>query len=314
MKAVVINRYGAADVLEYREVEKPAINDDEILVEVYASSVNPVDWKVRQGHLKVITGRKFPRILGCDFAGRIADVGGDIKNYKTGDEVFGMVSALQGGAYAEYVRVRPKNISAKPKNLNFEQAAAVPLAGLTALQSLRRLGKIKQGNRVLINGCSGGVGSCAVQIAKSFGAQVTGICSAKNIEFSKNLGADNIIDYTRENILERNETYDIFFDAVANQSFPQIKKLLTKHGIYITTLPSSIEFIMSMLTSLSRGKKLKAIFVKPDAGDLDYLKNLIENNKLHPAIDKSFVLSDVRQAHLYSETGRVRGKITLRIK
>ena len=228
MKAVVINRYGAADVLEYREVEKPAINDDEILVEVYASSVNPVDWKVRQGQLKIITGKKFPRILGCDFSGKIAEIGKNIKNYKVGDEIYGMVSALKGGAYAEYVKVSLENILAKPRNLDFEQAAAVPLAGLTALQSLRNLGKIKQGDRVLINGCSGGVGSFAIQIAKSFDANVTGICSSKNIEFSKNLGADNVIDYTRKNILERDETYDIFFDVVGNQSFSQIKKLLTK--------------------------------------------------------------------------------------
>lgn len=314
MKAVVINRYGAADVLEYREVEKPGINNSEILVEVYASSVNPVDWKVRQGQMKIITGKRFPRILGCDFAGKVVEVGKNIKNYKAGDEVFGMVSALHGGAYAEYLTVRPKNISANPKNLDFEQAAAVPLAGMTALQSLRNLGKIKQGDKVLINGCSGGVGSFAIQIAKSFGAQVTGICSGKNIEFSRHLGADNIIDYTRENILGKNETYDIFFDVVANQLFPQIKRLLTKKGIYITTLPSLREVIMSVLTSLSRGKKLKTIFVKPDAGDLSYLKNLIENNKLHPAIDKSFALKDIQQAHSYSETGRVRGKITLKIK
>lgn len=202
MRAIVTTKYGSVEVLEEQEVEKPVTQHNDILIQVYAFSVNPVDWKVRRGDAKLLTGRKPPKILGADYAGMVIEVGKQITNYKMGDAVFGMVNAFKGGTYAEFVKVKEEETCLKPENLSFEEAASLPVVAVTAYQSLVRQGQLKQGDHVLINGCSGGVGLSGVQIAKTLGCKVTGVCSTKNVEVAKKMGVDHVIDYTKEDILK----------------------------------------------------------------------------------------------------------------
>ncbi|NHZ84522.1 MAG: zinc-binding dehydrogenase [Planctomycetia bacterium] len=313
MKAVFYNKYGTANVLEIGDLEKPIINDDEILVQSHASSVNPVDWKIRNGSLKILTGKKFPKGLGGDIAGEVSELGGKVTGFEIGDEVYGKLSGLKSNAYAEFVVAKPGDLFRKPVNLNFIQAATVPLAALTAYQALVTQGRLIQGSKVLINGCSGGVGHFGVQIAKALGADVTGVCSTKNIVLAKKLGADKIIDYTKENVIDNKEKYDIFFDAVANQSYRKIKSILNKNGIYVTTLPA-VGVILNIITGLFSSKKAKIINVKSNSRDLQMITEMIESDKIEPIIDKIYPLENVSDAHRYSETGRVIGKLALSIK
>lgn len=313
MKAVFYNKYGSPDVLEVGELEKPKINKAEILVQAHASSVNPVDWKIRMGGLKILTGNKFPKGLGGDVAGKVDEVGKKVTGFKVGDEVYGKLSGFKGSTYAEFVVAKPEDLALKPTNLNFNEAASVPLAALTAYQALVNHGELKKSSKVLINGCSGGVGHFALQIAKALGAEVTGVCSTKNIALAKELGADFVIDYTKENVTANKEKYDIFFDAVANQSYGKIKPILKKKGKYVTTLPA-VGVILNSITGLFSSKKARMINVKSNPQDLQQLTKWIENSKVKPIIDKIYPLEDIREAHRHSETGRVVGKLALSIK
>ncbi|HSF75807.1 MAG TPA: NAD(P)-dependent alcohol dehydrogenase, partial [Microcoleus sp.] len=219
MKAVAFDRYGSAEELQYRELSKPIAKSNELLVRVRASSVNPVDWKIRQGHLQLLTGYNFPRIVGSDISGVVVEVGREVTQFQPGDEVYTFLNPINGGACAEYAVVPESDAAIKPKNITHTEAAAVPIAGLTALQSLRDLGQIKAGNKVLINGASGGVGTFAVQVAKAMNAEVTGVCSAKNIEFVKSLGADFVLDYAEIDFTQQSDKYDIILDAVGTKTF-----------------------------------------------------------------------------------------------
>ncbi len=313
MKAVFYNRYGSPKVLEIGELEQPKINEDEVLVQAYASSVNPVDWKIRKGDMKIFTGKKFPKGVGADIAGKISALGKNVTEFKIGDEVYGKLGGFKGSAYAEYVVSKPEDLALKPTNLDYNESASVPLAALTAYQALVNHGELTKGSRVLINGCSGGVGHFAVQIAKAMGADVTGVCSTKNVKLSKELGADKVIDYTKENVTVNKEKYDIFFDAVANQSYGKIKPILNKNGRYITTLPS-VGVILNSVTGLLSSKKAKMINTKSNPQDLQQITNWIEDGKVKPVIDKVYSLEDIREAHRHSETGRVVGKLVISIK
>ena len=312
MKAVNYNNYGSPDVLEIVEIEKPKINPDEILVQVHASSVNPVDWKIRKGVLKIITGKKFPKGLGRDIAGKVVELGEEVKGFEVGDEVYGKLSGLKSNAYAEYTVAKPQDLFQKPVTLNFNQAATVPLAALTAYQALINQGRLTKGSIVLINGCSGGVGHFALQIAKVLGADVTGVCSTKNLALAMELGADKVIDYTKENVTDNKEKYDIFFDAVANQSYGKIKPILNKKGKYVTTLPA-LSVILNFITGLFSMQKARMINVKSSPQDLQLLTKMIENDKIRPIVDKIYPLEDISEAHRYSETGRVVGKLAISI-
>ncbi|MFS0513942.1 NAD(P)-dependent alcohol dehydrogenase [Nostoc sp. UIC 10607] len=312
MKAVVIRRYGAAEVLHYEDVEQPKIEPTQLLVKVRASSVNPIDWKIRKGMLSLITGSNFPKILGFDVAGDVVAVGSGVTRFKAGDAIYGSTS-FPGGGYAEFAAV-PENVAAlKPTNLSYEEAAAVPLAALTALQALRNEGNIQTGQTVLINGAAGGVGSFAVQIAKALGAVVTGVCSTKNLDLVKSLLADRVIDYTQQDFTEDIAQYDIIFDAVGKRSLSQTKRVLKPNGIYITTLPSPEVFLEGILTAFLPGQKAKFILEKPNTQDLVYLKELIEAGKIRVVIDRTYPLEELAAAHDYSETGRVVGKIAIAV-
>lgn len=312
MKAVSIEKYGGPDVLQYKDHPMPKINDDELLIKVKATSVNPVDWKLRKGMLRFLPGQKLPKILGGDIAGIVEKIGKNIIEFQIGDEIYGLISAAKGGAYAEYAIAKPHQIAIKPRNISFEEAATIPLAGLTAYQSLKRLGKLKHGEQVFINGCSGGVGHFAVQIAKAMGTRVTGTCSTKNINLARKLGADKVIDYTNENIFNENIIYDMFFDAVANQSFCKVKKHLNKNGRYVTTLPS-VSIILNLLLNILGSKRGKIISVKSFPEDLRFLSELIKSDKLKTVIDTTYNLKDIKAAHIYSETERVVGKLAITI-
>ncbi len=315
MKAIVINEYGSADVLEYKEVPQPQLQPDHLLIEMHATSVNPVDYKIREGELKILTGLRKPkiRILGFDVAGEVVETGAHVKSFRPGDQVYALMGMAKGGAYAEYITVPESSAVSKPANLTYEEAAAVPLTALTALRALRERGKISSGKKVIINGASGGVGTFSVQIAKALGAVVSGVCSTKNVEFVQSLGADNVVDYSKEDFTTHTQAYDIIYDVVANTSFSACKNALTPNGIYITTVPGPATFLQVVLTSLMPGKKATYIMVKPDGKDLDFIRELIEAEKVKPVIDKSFPLSEVAAAHSYCETGHTRGKSVITI-
>ncbi|MBF2014801.1 MAG: NAD(P)-dependent alcohol dehydrogenase [Rivularia sp. T60_A2020_040] len=310
MKAMVIREYGSADVLRYEEVEAPKIKPDELLVKVHAAAVNPVDWKIREGMLKIITGNKFPMILGFDLAGVVVEVGSQVSGFQVGDQIYGSLG-IPGGAYAELAAVPQKVAAVKPKNISFEEAAALPVAALTALQSLRDKANIQSGQKVLVNGASGGVGIFAVQIAKALGAEVTGVCSGKNIDFVKSLGADFLIDYTQQDFTQNQTQYDIILDAVGKQTFDNCKKVLKSKGVYVTTLPNLQNIVSIGLTSLFGSQKAKFILAQPNTSDLLYLNDLIETGKLRVVIDCTYPLQELAAAHKYSESERAKGKIAI---
>ena len=320
MKAVVYEKFGSPDVLEYREVEKPTVMEDDILVKIHASSMNAVDWHIRVptpsmarlmgGSAKTLFMKpKYP-ILGADFAGKIESIGKNIEQFKIDDEVFGTVKA---GSHAEYICVSEKDVALKPVNMTYEQAAAVPTCGFMALQGLRDKGNIKSEQRVLINGASGGVGTFAVQIAKSFGAEVTGVCSTRNLELVKSIRADEVIDYTKEDFTKKGESYDLIFDIVAKSSFSKCKSSLKPEGIFVTTKYGLRPILRKFWTSMTSSKKMIPYLGKLNMEDVIFVRDLIEAGKVKSVIDRVYPLRDVAEAHRYVEKGHARGKVIIKM-
>ncbi|MGB8688014.1 MAG: NAD(P)-dependent alcohol dehydrogenase [Microcoleus sp.] len=314
MKAVVFDRYGSVEVLQYRELSKPTIKPDQLLVRVSASSVNPVDWKIRQGHVQLLSGFNFPRIVGSDISGVVEEIGREVTKFQPGDEVYTFLNPLTGGACAEYCAVPESAVAIKPQNITHTEAATVPIAGLTALQALRDLGEIQAGKKVLINGASGGVGIFAVQIAKAMDAVVTGVCSAKNRDFVNNLGADFVLDYAEVDFTKQTQKYDIILDAVGKKTFAECENVLQTDGVYISTLPSFDNLVPMFLSWFVPGKKAKSIVANANNSDLGVLRELIESGKVEPIVDRTYSLAEVAAAHAYSETGRAVGKIAIGIE
>lgn len=313
MKAAVYECYGPAEILRIRTVDRPKRADGRVLVRVRATSVNPVDFKVRRGDLKTISGRRFPRLSGGDFAGEVAAVGRGVEGFSVGDRVFGMISALKGGAAAEYLSVPVKALAGIPEGVGFEQAASLPIAGLTALQSLRDLGKLKPGGSALILGATGGVGHFAVQIAKNIGARVTAVCSGANAGLAGELGADEVVDYRSENILERKERFDVFLDAAARTSFLAVRHLINPGGVYVATLPSAARYLQMVFAPFLGGRRSRVIFVRTSRSDLSELGEGIAAGRLHPLISKTYPLEKIVEAHEQLETEHTRGKVVVRI-
>ncbi len=320
MKAIVYRCYGSADVLELEDVAKPVPADDEVLVKVHAAAVNPLDWHYMRGSPYVIrlgSGLGAPNEpgLGVDFAGTVEAVGGNVTRFKPGDEVFGGGS----GAFAEYVTVREdRALALKPANMTFAQAAAVPIAGITALQALRDKGKLEPGLKVLINGASGGVGTFAVQIAKSFGAEVTGVSSTRNLEMVRSIGADHVIDYTQEDYTESGQRYDLIIDNVGNHSLLENRRVLNPDGILVMVggptgnwLGFLMRPIKALVLSPFVGQEFVMILAKLRQDDLTILGDLMETGKVTPVIDRRYRLSEVPAAIRYSEEGHARGKIII---
>ncbi|MFC2012576.1 NAD(P)-dependent alcohol dehydrogenase [Chloroflexota bacterium] len=315
MKAVVYTKYGPPEVLELKEVEKPVPKDNEVLLKVHATTVTPMDWHLRQPGMNIIArmiaGPIKPKnpILGVEFAGEIETVGKDVKLFKWGDQVYG--GAPSFGAHAEYVSMPEDKVGIKPSNMTFEEAAGVTFAGTTALKFLREKGNIQKGQQVLVNGASGGVGTFAVQLAKYFGADVTGVCSTTNLEMVESLGADRVIDYTKEDFTKTGQSYVIIFDAVGKRSFPQCKGSLKQGGIYLNTI-ATIPLLLQMLWTSKIGDKKAVFALLPfTTEDLIFLKDAIEAGKVKTVIDRTYPLSEIAEAHRYSEKGHAKGKVVI---
>jgi len=323
MKAAVYTRYGAPDVVQITDVEKLVPNNNEILIKVRAASVNPLDWHFMRGTpygVRIVAGLRKPKVarLGADVAGQVEAVGKDIMQFKPGDQVFGTCK----GAFAEYACAPESALAMKPDNATFEQAACVPIAGLTALQGLRNKGKVQPGQTVLINGASGGVGTFAVQIAKSFGADVTGVCSTRNVEMVRSIGADRVIDYTREDFTRSGQRYDVFFDCIGQHSLSVCRRVLNPKGIYVGAGGPSdrwmigpiARMIKSLVLSRFGSQKLGGLLTKRNEEDLTLLRELIQAGKVRPVIDRSYRLSEVREAIQYLEEGHARGKVVVTLE
>ena len=316
MKAMVYYEYGSPDVLKLKEIEKPVPNDDEVLVKVHAAAVTPLDWHFLTGTpyvARIMAGLFKPKnnILGIDMAGRIEAVGKNIKQFKPGDEVFGK----SNGGYAEYACAPVTELFLKPTGMSFEKAAAIPLSAFTALTCLCDLGQMKSGQKVLINGASGGVGTLAVPIAKSFGAEVTGVCSTRNLDLVRSIGADRVIDYTRENFTQKGVYYDLIFDAVGKSSFSDCKCALSPKGIYVTTNFSPTLALLGLWISMTGSRKMIPMFPKgPSRNIRELFEELLKAGKLTPVIDRCYILNEVPEAFRYYEKGHARGRVVITLE
>jgi NADPH:quinone reductase-like Zn-dependent oxidoreductase len=322
-KAIMQRCYGPPDVLRYEDTPKPTPGPDEVLVRVHAASVNPLDWHYLKGTPYLVRadrgiGKPEDPRLGVDFAGTVEAVGRDVRRLKVGDEVFGG----KLGAFAEYVTVREaRAITIKPRNVSFEEAAAVPIAAITALQALRDKGHIHAGQKVLVNGASGGVGTFAVQIAKAYGAEVTGVCSTKNLELVRSLGADHVIDYTHEDFTQGTERYDLIVDTVTTHSLLDYKRVMTPKGIWVmvgSTEPGNwFGFLAKPLEGVLLGpfvsQQFSMMLAELNPRDLGVLADLMQTGKLKPVIDRRYPLSETAEALRYLEKGHARGKVVITV-
>ncbi|MBV7508693.1 NAD(P)-dependent alcohol dehydrogenase [Bacillus sp. sid0103] len=320
MKAIVSNKYGPPDVLELIEVEKPIPGDNQVLVKIQAASVN-------FGNLVLLKGEPFlarfafglfkPKysVPGGDIAGQVEAVGKGVQLFQPGDEVFGDLSGFGWGGFAEYVSVPERALALKPANLSYEEAASVPMAGVTALQGLRDKGKIQSGQKVLINGASGGVGTFAVQIAKSFGAEVTGVCSTRNVDILQSLGADHTIDYTKEDFTQKPQRYDLILGVNGHKPLSAYKRILSPDGIFVHVGGSGSQMFQAMVLgpwiSMTGKRKMGTFLQRPNRDDLIYMKELLEAGKVKPVIDRSYKLSEVPEAFRYFQEGHAQGKVVI---
>lgn len=323
MKAAVYTRYGPPDVVQIKDFEKPVPKDNEVLIKIRAASVNPYDWHFMRGTpyvVRILAGLRKPKDtrLGVDVAGQVEAVGRNITQFKPGDPVFGTCK----GAFAEYACASEQALVSKPANVTFEQAASVPVAALTALQGLRDKGRIQPGQKVLINGAAGGVGTFAVQIAKSFGAEVTGVCSTRNVDMVRSIGADRVIDYTQEDFTKSGQNYDLLLDNVGNHSLSACRRVLNPKGIYIAVGGPSDPWmirplaraITALLLTLFVSQKLLMVLTKPSKKDLDIIRELMGAGKVTPIIDRRYSLSAVPEAIRYLEEGHARGKVVVTLE
>ncbi len=322
MKAIVYRRYGSPDVLELQEIQKPIVREDEVLVKVHAASINAADWHLLRGDpffLRLYSGLLKPKhkILGADIAGRVEAVGGNVKQFQPGDEVFGDVFECGRGGFAEYVCVSAKALVLKPAGMTFEETAAVPFAALTALQGLRDKGRIQQGQKVLINGASGGVGTFSVQIAKAFGAEVTGVCSTRNLDMVRSIGADQVIDYTQEDFTRNEQRYDLILAANGYHPISDYKRALSPKGIYVAVGGAGAQMFQAMFLgpwmSMTGSKTMCNLLQRPNQEDLLFIKGLLEAGKVVPVIDRRYPLSEVPEALRYLEKGHARGKVVITV-
>ena len=320
MKAIVYTKYGPPDVLQIEEVEKPTPNENQVLIRVHAASVNAGDYRVMRANpflVRLMGGGflrpKDPR-FGSDVAGRVEAVGENVKQFRPGDEVFG----CRNGAFAEYVCAREGALALKPANRSFEEAAAVPVAALTALQGIRYAGGIRPGQKVLIQGASGGVGTFAVQLAKSFGAEVTAVCSTRNLDMARSIGADHVIDYTQEDFTRNQQRYDLIFAINGYHSLLDYKRALSPQGIYVCaggTMPQFFQaMLLGSLMSRNGGKKMGSMGIaKVNQEDLVFLGELLKADKIVPVIDRSYPLSEIVEAFRYVEEIHAQGKVVITV-
>jgi NADPH:quinone reductase-like Zn-dependent oxidoreductase len=324
MRAITCKKYGSADVLELRDVAKPGVEGDSVLVRVRAASANPYDWHFMRGVPYIArlmaTGVRKPKqtVPGTDVAGEVESVGDAVTRFRPGDQVFGQVGR---GSFAEYVSAPERLLALKPTNLSFEQAATVPLAGVTALQGLRDAGGIRTGQKVMIVGASGGVGTFAIQLAKWYGAEVTGVCSTSNLELVRSIGADHVVDYTREDYTRSGRRYDLIFQLGGTRSPGSLRRVLTPKGTLVLSSGDSPgrvigpigRIIKALILSPFVSQKMTALVAKASIDDLQILKTMIESGSVTPVIDRTYSLSDTAEAIRYVETGHARGKVVVAV-
>ena len=323
MKAIVYHRYGSPDVLELREIDKPVVTDNDVLVRVRAASVNPLDWHYMRGMpyiVRIKAGLRKPKAtrLGVDVAGQVEAVGINVTQFKPGDEVFGACP----GAFAEYACTSESALVMKPTNVTFEQAAAVAIAAFTALQGLRDKGHIQPGQKVLINGAAGGVGTFAVQIAKSFGADVTGVCSTRNVDMVRSIGADRVMDYTQEDFTKSGQRYDQILDMIGNHPLSDCRRALTPEGTLVLAggpnkgrwLGGLTGLLKAVVLSRFVSQKLLPVLAHRSKEDLIIMRELLEAGKVTPVIDRSYPLSEVPEAIRYLEEGHAQGKVVITLE
>lgn len=324
MKAIVYETYGPPEVLHLKDVEKPSPKDNEVLVKVHAASVNAADWRLMRAdpflarlHTGLFKPTRF-QILGADIAGRVEAVGKNVRQFKAGDEVFGDAFASNFGGFAEFKCARESELVLKPANISFEEAAAVPLAAITALHGLREEGEIQPGQKVLIHGASGGVGTFAVQLAKYFGAEVTAVCSTEKVDMVRELGADRVVDYTQEDFAGSGRHYDLILAVNGNRSIFDYKRALTPRGRYVMAGGNTGQLFQALLLgpwiSLLGNQKMGALSSKSNQKDLLFMKGLLESGKLKPVIDRRYPLSEVPEAIRYIEEGHAKGKVVITLE
>ncbi|MGB7339451.1 MAG: NAD(P)-dependent alcohol dehydrogenase [Phototrophicaceae bacterium] len=325
MQAIVFTEYGSPDVLQLKTVAQPVPKANEVLVKVRAAAANPLDWHIMRGApiiARIEFGLQRPKKtnrLGADVAGDVVAIGADVTQFKVGDAVFGSTELTGLGAFAEYAIVSETTLEHKPDNISYSESAAIPEVGFTALQGLRDAGNIQAGQSVLINGASGGVGSCAVQLAKYFGTTVTGVCSTRNVDLVRSLGADHVIDYTKADFTQLGQQYDLIYDAVGNLSTADLSRTLTADGVAaiagFTTMSGLFNIIVvGGLTSAFSSKSIGMMnTAKPNKSDLTFLKTLLATGQLQAVIDRSYPLAETSEAIRYLETGRARGKVVITV-
>ncbi|HZA17884.1 MAG TPA: NAD(P)-dependent alcohol dehydrogenase [Pseudonocardiaceae bacterium] len=311
MRAVGIRRYGPPEALTELEVERPHPAPAHVLVRVAAAGVNPADCLLRSGRLRFAARQKMPFVPGADVAGLVEEVGADVTRFRVGDPVYAMLPNTAGGGYAEYAVAAEDTVALVPSSLTLSEAAGVPLAALTALQALRDQANLTAGDHLLVNGASGGVGTFAVQIAQAIGATVTAVTSGRNTEVARELGADEVLDYTRDDITDGGARYDVVLDGANVLPFRKARRILKTDGVFVTVNPILGRLSPSWLARFRDGKRIRSVLVEPDGTDLEALGTWIASGKLRPVIERTYPLSDAEIAHRRSESRRVRGKLVL---
>ena len=312
MKAVVIRSFGKPEVLAIEDLQEPLIGEKDILVETIAGSINPIDWKQRKGNHRFIFGSHFPIVLGYDISGIVRRIGTKVQNFSVGDSVCGVLNNKYGGGLSQFVRGSEKCFTKVPSSVDLGKSAALPLAGLTALQALRDKGKIASGMKVLIIGAAGGVGHFAIQVAQIYECEVFAVTSEKHKDFINNLAKTTFIDYQKEDFLNSTERFHIIFDTVGKYSFPKCKHLLSSNGVYINTLPRPKILVHKFLSLFTQQKKVRTLLMRHLPTDLHLLISWVQSGQLKIGIDKEFSIHEIAEAHAFSEAGHTQGKILIR--
>lgn len=314
MKAIAYQKFGSTDVLQTVEQPKPTIKSNQILVKVKAFSINPVDWKIRKGEMKLMSGSKFPKNTGTDFAGVVEEVGSSVLGFKKGDEVFGVVkNMMKEGVSAEYIAVTSGLVWKKPSHLSFPQAASIPVVGTAAVTALEKMGNVNSQTSILVNGATGGFGMFLLQLLKQKGAQITAVTSTKGTEFAKNWGANSVIDYTTENVLSQKTAYDIVIDLSGKMGYKNAKQIMKSKALFLNPTPKPIEIPVSLFNNLFTGKKHIVILTSPSKKHTDVLLRAVKNG-LDIEVNKVFPFAQYREAYQYAEQGGYTGKVAVEIK
>lgn len=312
MKAIIYNEYGGIEVLKMVDIPASNLKDNQVHIKIKSVSINPLDWKIRKGEMKMMAGSKFPKQIGVDFAGVIEKISTSVTKFKIGDEVFGAVNVMKEGSLADYIAIDVKSIWPKPKQISFAQAASIPTVGAAAYKAIEELANVSAGTEILINGCTGGVGMMAIQLAKQKGAKVTGVCGTSGIEFAKKWGCDAVIDYSKTDIRNLSEQFDIVLELSGKLKYKEVKKIMKPDSVFINTIPQLIDILKSPFVNIGRSKKNKILLGSPSTINMNYIIKAIEKG-LHIEVSKTFDFVNYKDAYQYAEKGGFVGKVTFEI-